>query len=346
MKRWVRRCRANLYFLRQPFLEFLPLLLLLIAVLLLGSVCFHHLYEQEKLTYVQALYITYCLVFMEHLVEFPNHWVLQVFYFLLPLLGLVVILDGFVRFGYRVSGRDENEAEWVRAMAKTFSNHVILCGLGRVGLRVLEQLIRLGEDVVVLEKNADNQNIAYAKKHGVPVMIGGGREEGIMDELNANEAKSIILATDDDLANLEMALDARKVKPGIRVVLRMFDQELAGKVRDAFDIDLAFSTAAQAAPLFATSSSDRSIENSFYVGDRLLLVARLVVNPDSELVGKTIRQIGTDHQAFILAHTRDGRETHFPPGDTSLQPGDLIVLQTEQATLKKLHLSNRDAEPY
>ena len=123
----------------------------------------------------------------------PKHPVLALFYFLMPVLGLVVILDGFVRFGARVLGRGASKVEWVRAMARTFNNHVILVGLGRVGLRVLEQLLHLGEQVVVLEKDPDNHNRAFAKKHGVPVRTGGGREEGILDDLNIREAKSIIL---------------------------------------------------------------------------------------------------------------------------------------------------------
>ena len=172
---------------------------------------------------------------MEHLIEFPDHLLLQAFYFVLPVLGLVVVLDAFVRFGYHFLRRDESGAEWVRAMAKTYSGHVVLCGLGRVGRRTLEQLIELGEDVVVLEKKSDNINIAYAQKHDVPVIIGSGREEGILDDLNVSDAKSIICATDDDLVNLEIALDARKIKPDIRVVLRMLDQEMASKVREAFD---------------------------------------------------------------------------------------------------------------
>ena len=345
-KHWRRQFQANCIYLRKPFLEFLPLLLLLVVVLLIGSVCFHHWYEHEELGYVRALYITYCLIFMEHLIAFPGDWVLRAFYFVLPLLGLIVILDGFMRFGYRVLRRSENAAEWVRAMVKTFSDHVILCGLGRVGLRTLEQLIKLGEDVVVLEKNPENPNIAFAERHGVPVVVGGGREEGILDDLNLREAKSIILATDDDLANLEMALDARKVNPGIRVVLRMFDQELAAKLRDAFDLHVAFSTAAQAAPLFATSSSDRSIENSFYVGDRLLIVARLTVTESSQLVGKTIGNLGGDHNLFFLSHARDSEPTLFPRADVTLQPGDTVVVQTEAQTLKLLHDWNGDEKPY
>jgi Trk K+ transport system NAD-binding subunit len=346
MNRWGRRFLANLYYLRQPFVEFLPSLLLLFAVLLVGSVCFHHWYvleDGERPSYAEALYITFCLVFMEHShPELPGNPVLAAFYFLLPVLGLVVILDGVVRFGSRVLGRGATGTEWVRAMAKTYRDHVILCGLGRVGLRVLEQLLRLGEDVVILEKDPDNHNIAFAEKHGVPVRVGAGREEGILDDLNVQQAKSIILATDDDLANLELAMDARKAKPDIRVVLRMFDQELAAKIRDAFDIKLAFSTASLAAPLFATSSSDRSIENSFYVGNKLMVVATLVVNADSDLIGKKIGDFGPENNMFVLSHTREGEETHFPPADTTFQPNDRLVVQSEPETLKSLHEWNRD----
>ena len=148
-------------------------------------------------------------------------------------------------------------------MSKTLDHHVVLCGLGKVGLRVLQQLIRLNEQVIVLEKDTQCPNLAFARRHGIPVRIGHSREEGIFDDLNLAAAKSIIVATNDDLANLELAIDARKLKPGIRVVMRLFDQELASKIRDSFDIHLAFSTSELAAPVFATSSSDRSIINSF-----------------------------------------------------------------------------------
>jgi voltage-gated potassium channel len=341
VKRWLQRFRANLYYVRRPLRDFCPSLLAMALLLILGGVSFHLLYEKESLTFLRALYITYCLLFMEHLIEFPDHWLLQVFYFLLPPFGLVVILDGIARFGYHLLGREGSGFEWVRAMAKTYRDHVVLCGLGRVGLRILEQLIQLGEDVIVLERKSDNANIAFAKKHGVPVLVGSGREEGIMENLNVAKAKSIILATDDDLANLEMAMDARQVNPSICVVLRMFDQELASKVRESFDIDLAFSTAAQAAPLFATSSSDRSIINSFYVGDQLLVVAKLRVSPDSELAGKRIREFGPEHRIFVLSQTRREQETHFPPGENELRPGDELVIQTVPATLKRLHQWNR-----
>jgi len=352
MRTPVRRFRANLYYLRRPVLRFLPLLGSLIALLVVGSVSFHVLYGTggrdggHQLGYLEALYITYCLIFMEHLLDFPEHWFLQVFYIVLPPLGLVVILDGIVRFSYHFLRRDETGTEWVRAMCKTLENHVVLCGLGKVGLRTLEQLVRLGEHVAVLEKNPQCPNLAYARRHGVPVHIGHSREEGVFEDLNIARAKSIILATDDDLANLEMALDARRHNPGIRVVLRVFDQELAAKLRDSFDIRLAFSTSELAAPLLATSSSDRSIVNSFYVGEQLLAVAEFVVRADSELIGMAIRDLGRERHVFILSHTRDGVTTPFPSAETVFEVGDGVTIQTEAAGLKGLHDMNRDPEPY
>ena len=81
-----------------------------------------------------------------------------------------------------------------------------------MGVRTLQQLVHLGEEVIVLEKDPLCPNRAYAQKHGIPVIIGNGREEDIFEDLNVTAAKSIVLATNDDLANLEMALDARKIK--------------------------------------------------------------------------------------------------------------------------------------
>lgn len=346
MKSPARRFRAHLYYLQRPIRNFLPLFLGLAVLLLVGTFCFHALYDEKPLSYMEALYITYCLVFMEHLLDYPDHWVLQFFYIALPPLGLVVVLDGIVRFSYHILRLDETGTEWVRAMCKTLNNHVVLCGLGKLGLRTLEQLMTLGELVAVLEKDPQCPNLAYARKMGVPVRVGHSREEGVFDDLNVGQAKSIILATNDDLANLEMALDARKLNPGIRVVLRMFDQELATKLRESLDMRLTFSTSELAAPLFATASSDHSIVNSFYVGDRLLALANFMVRPDSELAGTRIRDLGSGQHVFVLSHSRGGVPSFFPSAETVFEPGDEITVQSEVETLRKIHQLNHDPEPY
>lgn len=345
MQSLTRRARANLLYLRRPFRQFLPVLLGMMIILAAGTLAFRMLYESpegERLQVPHALYVTYCLIFMEHLLPLPEHWLLQAFYFLLPPLGLAVILDGIVRFSYHILRRDESSGEWVQAMSSTMRDHVVLFGLGKLGLRVLQQLLAMKELVVVVEKDPHCANLAFARQHGVPVLTGNGREADIFERLNTRAAKSIILATDDDLANLEIALDARKVKPEIRVVMRMFDQELAAKIKDAFDIQLAFSTTELAAPLFATASSDRTIVNSFYVGDKLLVVARIRVRPGSALIDRTIGAIRDDLQTFVLEIRRDQQATAIPSEAIKLRQDDEVTVQCDMPTLRRIHEQNRD----
>ena len=172
MHSWFRKFRANLHYLRKPLVDVLPLILIVLLILLLGGHCFHDRYrgdEIEQLSYARALFITYCLIFMEHLVPFPeDDLLLQFFYYLLPPLGLVVILDGLVRFGYHILRREEHGTEWVSSMAQTYRDHVILCGLGRVGRRVLEQLLMLGEHVVVWRRTRTTSTCRMPRRMGFP----------------------------------------------------------------------------------------------------------------------------------------------------------------------------------
>jgi len=346
MHRSTRRLRAYFHYLKKPFAEFFPFLVLLAALLLAGTLAFHRLYRPDVLGLRHAFYITWCLLFGEHLLPFPSHGLLQAFYLLLPPLGFLVFLDGVVRFSYHLLKRDETSKDWVVAMSKTLRNHVILCGLGKNGFRILQKLIDLEAQVAVLEKDPQCPNLDFARSRGIPVLVGNGREERVFEELNIKEARSIILATNDDLANLEMALDARRLKPGIRVVMRMYDQELASKIREGFDIHLAFSSSELAAPLFATSSMDRSIVNAFYVDGRLLVVARLEVQEDSALREMRLSELGSKHRLNVLSHARGGRVEVYPDASTELRAGDGVTVQTEPAVLRKLHVLNRDREPY
>ena len=334
-----RRIRAWLIYLRKPLRRFLPLFGFTMGVVLFGGVLFYFLYD-HPLTFAQALWTTFALLTGEPVLSWPSHWVLEVLHFIVPLLGLVVVLDGLIRFSYYAFRRDENSPEWVRAMSETMSNHVVLFGLGKVGFRVLQQLIALGEHAVVIEKDDHCPNIAFANKHGIPVRIGNGREEGILDDMNIKHAKSLICATNDDLANLELAIDARKIQPKLRVVLRMYDQELAEKIRESMDIDLAFSTAALAAPLFATASADPAILNSFYVENRLLVIARITPREGSRLLSQTVGQLVKDHQLVVVTYKRGQGTVFHPPMDTQIEPGDVLTLECEPQTLKTLHTLN------
>ena len=77
------------------------------------------------------------------------------------------------------------------------------------------------------------------------------QEDQALLDAGVQYARAIIIATNDDMANLEVALDARRMNPKIRVIMRLFHQRMADKFKEAALIDEAFSPAALAAPLVA-----------------------------------------------------------------------------------------------
>ncbi len=337
----IRWFLAQVYYLQKPIVAFLPTLALLVGFVVFGAVAFHVLHPTAP-SLAKGAFITYCLMFGEHLLQdFPDHWLLQAFYVIMPILGVVVFLDGIVRFSYHVFSKDNTGKEWIAAVTKATSNHIILVGLGNVGFRILQELLKQDEEVVALERDAQSRHLGFARRNNVPVLIGNGREEGILTELNVASAKSIILATNDDLTNLELAIDARKENPNIRVVLRMFDQELATKVRESFDIKAAFSTSALAAPVFAISSTDRSVLNSFYVGDQLMVVFQMTINPRSKLVGQPISKLKMHESVSVLKiRTGNNEPRFFPDTQTTLQASDVLVVQSLAHHMKSIHALN------
>jgi voltage-gated potassium channel len=141
-------------------------------------------------------------------------------------------------------------------------------------------------------------------------------------------ARSIVCATDDDLANLNVALDARKLRAGIRVVMRLFDDDLVEKVRSSFEAQ-AFSTSALAAPALAMAALDPSIKNSFQVGGRLMVVAELSVQ--GSLSGRSVAQLRDDNVLIIHLVRKNGETIFDPAGSCCFEAGDVV---TVQATLQ------------
>ncbi|HEX7877808.1 MAG TPA: NAD-binding protein, partial [Candidatus Eisenbacteria bacterium] len=165
-----------------------------------------------------------------------------------------------------------------------------------------------------------------------PFFIGDGRRDELLLEAGIARARSIILATDDDLAHMEMALDARRLNPKIRVVLRMFDQALADKIKEGFDIHLAMSQSAISAPAFATAALDGTMVGSFVVGDELIVLQRRTV--DGAWNGKRIDEIGKAVGGVVVEQVTGGARRLFPSPEKAVALGDELLLQAPFENLR------------
>jgi len=181
----------------------------------------------------------------------PQAWYLGLIEGIFPLIGFGLVGEGIVRLGMLAFSRRLGEKEWMMVMASTFRDHIILCGLGHLGFRILGQLLARDDQVVALERDPSCPFLGEAKQRGVPVLVRDMRDDQALRDAGIAEARAIIIASNDDLANVEVALDARRMNERIKVLLRLFDQRIADKFKDAGLIDEAFSSAALAAPVVA-----------------------------------------------------------------------------------------------
>jgi voltage-gated potassium channel Kch len=96
------------------------------------------------------------------------------------------------------------------------AGHMIVVGLGAVGLRVVEQLRARGETVVIIESQEGGRHLPaiYAKR--LPAIIGDARLERTLRDAGLPRAKAILSVTSDDLANLEIGLNAKLLNPSVR----------------------------------------------------------------------------------------------------------------------------------
>jgi Trk K+ transport system NAD-binding subunit len=282
---------------------------------------------RARISYGAALHHVYFLQFGQPSLPYVDNWAIEAVNMLVPPLAIAVVVDGLVRFAYLYFAKRRSDKEWIAVSSQSMTNHVVVCGAGRVGYRVSEQLLALGRDVVVIEKREDAAFVAVLRDEDVAVLIDDIKSPQCLPRVNIQKAHAIVCATDDDLANLNVALDARKLNPGIRVVMRLFDDDLVAKVRDTFRAE-ALSSSALAAPVMALSALDPRVVHSFQVGEHILVVSRFVIN--RALAGQSVAVLRDKYGGLALAMRRgDAAEVLHPTGETALREGDVLTLQAE-----------------
>ena len=131
-----------------------------------------------------------------------------------------------------------------------FKNHVIVCGLGRLGYFIVEELLRKNEKVIVIEQNENSNHIDYFRQMGAEVYVGDARLPKVMNDVNVVNAKALISVISNDSLNLEIGLNARSQHANVKLILRIFDDQMAEKIKDYLKIYHTLSASAIADDIF------------------------------------------------------------------------------------------------
>lgn len=209
-------------------------------------------------------------------------------------------------------------------------DHFIVCGLGRVGKAVCEELHSDKTPFVIVETSQDG--VREASKRGWRVIQGDATEDSVLKQAGVERAGGLMACIDSDANNLMLIVTARGLVEELTISARVSEDRNAEKFRraGAQNIYSPFSLlgrrmARSLTQPRVTELLDLALEQS----NHALTISECPIPETSELVGQTLVESGFRARfgAVILAIIREDREIlHNPAADTQIQKNDILVV--------------------
>ncbi|HLZ23352.1 MAG TPA: NAD-binding protein [Ktedonobacterales bacterium] len=220
-------------------------------------------------------------------------------------------------------------------------DHIIICGLGKVGYRVVGWLSAMPSPphitTVYLD---DDEHGSFARRigasTGVKTVIGDARDAAILLTAGLSEASVVAALTSDDLTNLRIALEARRIRPDVHIVLRVFSDSLARQLVDLFGIHTTYSTSELASPTLAAASILGGVSNAFISGGTLYSVGAVAARDGGALAGHTIESIAERYAVVVAGIRRNGAVAVLPPHGGHVEPHDDVIVAAPLDALTKM----------
>ncbi|MCL5284079.1 MAG: NAD-binding protein [Armatimonadetes bacterium] len=221
-----------------------------------------------------------------------------------------------------------------RSIEQPWRDHIVLCGLGHVGFRILETLSALGEDVVVITASTKPDWLRRAEHLGRLTIIADARSEDILIEAGVSSARIILAVTNDDLTNIEIALDAKRINPKIEVVMRLLDEQLAESVERDLGVRKVLNPSALAAPAIVAAALGDRVHRTFRVEGCRVQIESLIIEKGSSFADLSLSDFATAVKAIPIALKRPGSDLEFhPPASSVIEAGDEVLVTDEPGML-------------
>lgn len=207
------------------------------------------------------------------------------------------------------------------------SVHVVIVGAGEVGWYLAQRLGAESHDVVVIEQDEVIAR-ALGDELDVQTVVGSGTHPSVLRAARVERADLFAGVTQDDEVNLIASALAKQLGAK-HTVVRLQTDELRGpdgaRLRDLVDADLIIDPDADTAEEILRLVSVSGADEVYPMAGGGLVVLGVVAGPNSEMVGRTLAEVGGRGEWRFLfgSVTRDG-ETIIPRGDMALEPGDHV----------------------
>jgi voltage-gated potassium channel len=311
--------------------RFLYLSLLVVGIFAGGTLGYMYIEGWDALDSFWMVSITLTTVGFGEIHPLSPHG--RVFTLVLLFMGMGVIVSGASMVTAFVVEGELNAYLRRRKMKKSLGkmkNHTIVCGAGRTGSHVIDEMKKMKVPFVVVEGH--HETAERLRKDGVVVVEGDATHEDSLSEAGIARAGRLVTCLNDDKDNLFVVICARSANPKVRIVARYIDDKSAEKFRKA-GADAVVSPNAIGGLRMASVALRPAVvsflDKMMRSKDGSLRIEQATIHEGSKLVGHTLKDAGIPEKTGVLvtALVRGEEDFEFnPPQSTRLTPGVTILV--------------------
>ncbi|MBN2563676.1 MAG: potassium channel protein [Phycisphaerae bacterium] len=305
-------------------------MLALVAVFLIGAggYCF----IEEDVSFGQAAYMT---IITLSTVGYQHVWPLSpagmVWTSLIIIFGILAVMVVFTHLTAMIVGGELRGVLGRRTLQNNIaklSGHYIVCGYGRMGQLISDNLRRGGEKIVVVDK--DDKQTVLAEEAGVAYVLGDATDEDVLRTAGIERASGLVSALGGDANNVFVTLTAAGMRREMPIIARAEYLDSEPKLKRAGATHVVCPDAIGAlrmANLMARPAVVHLVDITS--GGSEWEIDEVLVPPDSRLVGQSLRDLGLRKQVnatVVAIKDADGKTKMNPGADHVVNAGDVLVV--------------------
>jgi voltage-gated potassium channel len=229
------------------------------------------------------------------------------------------------------------ESRRMESRVQRITDHLVLCGYGRVGRQVAQELLREGITLVVIDVN--QASLEDASHDGHLIVHGNAADDDVLREAGLERARGLIAAVAEDADNIFVTLSAHALRPELPIVARANRLDAVRKLylAGASHVVSPYTMAGQQMAMLAVRpTAVHFVETLLRGAGGDLLLEDVLVAPDSVLVGASVAEV---RQRFlgtaVLLAIRRGKRVLAPlPEDVVVGAGDTLAVTGTEADLR------------
>jgi voltage-gated potassium channel len=218
-------------------------------------------------------------------------------------------------------------------MIDQMKDHVIICGLGRMGRFISEQMVAEGVSFLIIE--VDEEAARSGERDGYAVLQGSAADEETLKLAGIDRSRTLVAAANSDAENVFIVLTARELNPDVQILARAQAQSSEGKLKraGADRVILPYALGGQRiVSLVRRPGVADFLDVAMHSGELELRLDEVTVDSESELTGVTLANAKPreEHGVTVLAIRPPGRSyLTTPQANDQLSSGSsLIILGT------------------